>query len=65
MEAHFLSMLVGAFILYGGYLFLKGLERTANGISMGLGKGKNSNFGMGIFLTLIGLIVFIAWFSSL
>lgn len=65
MEGNFLSILVGAFVLYLGYLFLKGLEKTANGISVGLGKGKNSNFGMGIFLSLIGLILFIGWFSSL
>lgn len=65
MEGSFLSILVGAFVFYLGYLFLKGLEKTANGISVGLGKGKNSNFGMGIFLSLIGLILFIGWFSSL
>lgn len=65
MEASFLSILVGAIVLYLGYLLLKGLEKTANGTSMGLGKGKNSNFGMGIFLSLIGFIVFVAWFASL
>lgn len=65
MEANFLSILVGAFVLYVGYLFLKGLEKTANGISIGLGKGKNSNFGMGIFLSLIGFIVLLGWLYSL
>lgn len=65
VEASFLSLLAGAFILYLGYLLLKGVEKTANGISTGLGKEKNSNFGMVIFLSLIGFVVFIIWFSTL